>query len=641
MKLRIINFGLYLLLVSCCSPSDLEKALKQAGDNRAELEKVLNHYKENSADLLKYKAACFLIENMPVHYQIKGDEYLYDIMDSLNLSDLSKKEVNAKCDSIKEENTSSLVILWDLQSLSSGFLIQHIDAVFSNWDSAPWKDKISFEDFCEYVLPYSVSHEKRELWTDYYREKYLPYISKHIDAYNTSGMNLIELCNRLNDSLKVHEPIGFTLSTLPDYPPLMVDHIRSGTCDNYAARTIFIMRSLGIPAGEDFVPQWGGYMTGHSWNILFSENGYHHPFEFAFDWVLDKRLDCSKVYRNTYSIRKNSLPVRYGKEKIPDFLNKKNMTDVTSEYIPVSDVTISVEKPANIQSEVAYLCIFNNKIWIPVHWGDVKRKEVTFTDMGQKVVYLPAFYNGKNFVAANDPFILDSLGGVHFLKPDFTTPVSMALTRKFHLRRVSDYYYCMLDGKFQGANRADFSDSKNLYEIISTPPLYFNEIDFEKPEMFRYIRYIGGLHSYSFVAELEFYSKTRKLTGEIIGSEGFYEKDNEKTKEWAFDGNELTYFKALADSGGWVGLDLGTPQYISRIRYFPRNDGNNICLGDLYELFYWDKGQWNSLGQKTGDETYVLNYKNCPSNALFLLHNHTRGKEERTFSYENGEQIFW
>jgi hypothetical protein len=81
-------------------------------------------------------------------------------------------------------------------------------------------------------------------------------------------------------------------------------------------------------------------------------------------------------------------------------------------------------------------------------------------------------------------------------------------------------------------------------------------------------------------------------------------------------------------------------QYIARIRYFPRNDGNNICSGDLYELFYWDKGEWNSLGKQTGNESHVLIYENCPANALYWLHNHTRGKEERIFTYEDGAQVW-
>lgn len=64
-----------------CTPmvSFLETALQQAGENRVELEKVLSHYKTDPADSLKYKAACFLIENMPYYTYYKGkqlDRYL-------------------------------------------------------------------------------------------------------------------------------------------------------------------------------------------------------------------------------------------------------------------------------------------------------------------------------------------------------------------------------------------------------------------------------------------------------------------------------------------------------------------------------------------------------------------------------------
>jgi hypothetical protein len=131
------------------------------------------------------------------------------------------------------------------------------------------------------------------------------------------------------------------------------------------------------------------------------------------------------------------------------------------------------------------------------------------------------------------------------------------------------------------------------------------------------------------------------LAGTFIGTEGSVERGEKLTPNAAFDDDVLTYFSSDQDSGAWVGLDLGKPAQINRIRYLPRNDDNNIRSGDLYELFYWNKGQWNSLGKQTGDDTHVLICDNCPSNALFLLHNHTRGKEERIFTYENGKQIWW
>ncbi|WP_235827479.1 hypothetical protein [Bacteroides caecimuris] len=51
----------------------LDAALSQAGENRVELEKALHRYQSNPSDSLKYRAACFLIENMPSYTYYKGE----------------------------------------------------------------------------------------------------------------------------------------------------------------------------------------------------------------------------------------------------------------------------------------------------------------------------------------------------------------------------------------------------------------------------------------------------------------------------------------------------------------------------------------------------------------------------------------
>lgn len=90
-RLRIyVKMILGVLCVSCalCSCSDneerrLEKVLEMAGTNRAELEKVMEHYR---GDSLKLRAARFLIENMQYHFSInerfvsgEGESYYPDI----------------------------------------------------------------------------------------------------------------------------------------------------------------------------------------------------------------------------------------------------------------------------------------------------------------------------------------------------------------------------------------------------------------------------------------------------------------------------------------------------------------------------------------------------------------------------------
>ena len=70
--MKILYFylsGLLLLWSSCQRPTMLDFALRYAGENRVELEKVLDHYRNDS---LKYRAAVFLIGNMPYHYFYTG-----------------------------------------------------------------------------------------------------------------------------------------------------------------------------------------------------------------------------------------------------------------------------------------------------------------------------------------------------------------------------------------------------------------------------------------------------------------------------------------------------------------------------------------------------------------------------------------
>ncbi len=52
----------------------LQEALRLAGDNRAELEKVLEHYSQDDADSSKLRAAEFLIANMPGHHTSESPE---------------------------------------------------------------------------------------------------------------------------------------------------------------------------------------------------------------------------------------------------------------------------------------------------------------------------------------------------------------------------------------------------------------------------------------------------------------------------------------------------------------------------------------------------------------------------------------
>ena len=63
------------LFSSCAARLGVYDALRYAGENRIELQKVLNHYRTEYKDRQKLKAARFLIRNMPLHKSFESGYY--------------------------------------------------------------------------------------------------------------------------------------------------------------------------------------------------------------------------------------------------------------------------------------------------------------------------------------------------------------------------------------------------------------------------------------------------------------------------------------------------------------------------------------------------------------------------------------
>ncbi|MBQ5573305.1 MAG: hypothetical protein IIU69_03375, partial [Bacteroidaceae bacterium] len=123
---------LLVLTVTSCTYSNnaLEQALQSAGNNRPELEKVLEHY---SLEPEKLKAAHFLIENMPAHYSYKDSmsiQHYYDrALEILSQEQLSPEQQRDSLLHISKTqyadiNKSSIP---DNQIIGSDYLIHSID----------------------------------------------------------------------------------------------------------------------------------------------------------------------------------------------------------------------------------------------------------------------------------------------------------------------------------------------------------------------------------------------------------------------------------------------------------------------------------------------------------------------------------
>ena len=129
---KVILFFISFLSISCTPRVDrLEYALCLSGDNRPELEKVLARY-SSPEDSLKYRAAVFLIENMPGRGYYEGEhldrfkEY-YPLLRSMRLK---KQSPEMAVDSIRriygKFDISLLKYREDLHTIDSAYLCRKL-----------------------------------------------------------------------------------------------------------------------------------------------------------------------------------------------------------------------------------------------------------------------------------------------------------------------------------------------------------------------------------------------------------------------------------------------------------------------------------------------------------------------------------
>ncbi|GHT76122.1 hypothetical protein AGMMS50262_13440 [Bacteroidia bacterium] len=646
--IKTVLFGIVLLsFCSCKQKNDLEKALSFAGKNRSELEKVLAYYK-SPEDSLKLKAAQFLICNMPHYYSYSGEA-----LDSFRLA---VKEFGMRHeypvidehvrivphvsfeDKYGDPPYLNFRKVYDAHIITSGFLIENIELAFQTWAEKSWGKTVSFPEFCEEILPYRIGNEPLENWRKEYYNVFQPVL----------------------DSLKVTDPIdaGIALyNKIMNQRWIFDNHIisphvggfsllqcRVGSCESLAYYATYIFRSTGIPSGIDCILQNPDMLyKQHFWNYMKDTSGRTIPFELyltapAYESNPINRKK-GKVYRICFSEQPLSISNKYKHEKTPSLLDNKYIIDASSSYFEGSTVEISID---NLKRNVLYLGVFNNKTWIPIACSHIENDKAVFKYVESGIVYQPLFYRRGKFIPVSVPLITTKTGGFYCLTPDMKNLQQMKLYRKYTMPIwIEELKHRSIGGLFQGANNEDFSDAITLYTTNEELNMYNHRVFIDNPQKFKYLRYYSAPDSHCNMAEVQFISQGKELQGEIIGTDGSSDNSMAKSKYALFDNEPLTYFDSFLPDWAWSGLELEEPEVITEIKYQFRTDDNNIREGDVYELFYFSENGKVSLGKRTGDESNVLQYDNVPSNALYLLHNETRGREERVFIYENGQQIWW
>jgi hypothetical protein len=665
-KLSLLTVAVVLFAVSCVGVGGrLEAALRLAGENRAELEKVLAHYSTRgdntgpgadsllfadslwSADTsdadLKYRAAVFLIENMPGHYShaaTKEIEDYYRALDSVLLEDTSleyKQRIKPVVDSLSVKYFHALARrVEDVQVITADFLIENIDLAFATWRGVDFAKHLDFDQFCEYILPYKTDElQQFDNWRELFSTRYtsdwdrIPISDIETPSpFEASGFITRELRRTVGPS-RLGSGVFYSAATMSKIP--------FGMCDDYATLCMSVLRSHGIPVIREFTPLWGRGDVGHTWFTLLNDSGLRMPFP----WVIDSNpgdlffpAPIPKIFRVTYAPnpeRQEFLRrTKYHGHNITPFA-----WDVTGEYLHTTDLRIPVTGQS--VDDYAYIAAFNNHDWKILDFGKIVRGHAHFNNMGRSMIYMVLGYDGRRLVALSEPVMLRSDGTVEYVPADKDSVETVRMTRKFPLRRhPAEMSRRMIGGEIQASNRADFARYETIYRVDSL--LISDLVRLSPSTPYRYWRYAGSRGSWGNIAEVQFYEagSDEIIEGKVIGIEGFPGMEREN----AFDNDWLTSYDATIEHGAWVGLDIGRRVTIDRVRLIPRSDDNEIHHGDEYELKYWSDGRWNSLGVKVATER-VLIYDSVPRGSLLWLSDLTRGREERIFINRNGRQEWW
>lgn len=473
MRRILYLFTVCIYCLSACSYSsdeELRQALRVSGKNRAELEAVLNHYKNDS---LKLEAARFLIKYMPYHHSKEeyylspdGNKYRPDLT-----SFKGKEETQKHCDSliqcgyrIEQYN------IRDITSLDSAFLVNNIDLAFSVWKK-PWAKNISFDDFCRYILPYRARTEQVSFLRKEMKERFI-----HIlDSAEVSTP--LAACVLLNAHLR--KVIRYQDTGLPLYPTIEETY-RAGIsrCEGICNLGTFIMRAVGIPIAVDFTI-WAKMDLGHSWCAVLNNGRFYcfgpgedQPDVHASSFSKKNLGILPKVYRSQFDL------INYDRKTRDDgyktFLKSPLTYDVTDEY---SDKTISIKIPAENRNitrdrlpDQVYLCVYNHYKWEPIDMGTYSDSDICVFNnvIGNNIFIVADCPDGKNLRYITAPFHVNETGVIHPLIPNTQQRQTCVLQKQKNRENVNHtlFYWDVNAKRFMAIACKEATDLTQTYNQI-------------------------------------------------------------------------------------------------------------------------------------------------------------------------------
>lgn len=617
---------------------EIAKALDRAARNRKELVEVLEHYEDEPE---KLEAAKFLISNMHGHYSYQGTE-----LDSLEmfLAQLTRKEVDFffTPEQLKRWEKFSLINLPrkdDLRSVSAEMLIENIDLAFKQWKERPWNKDLSFDDFCELILPYTISDDQPVRWRRMYAEHY-----NHVLDSLYQGSDVLEAALVLLKHIESQKWIYNDQLITPHRTATNLFNNRVGFRRDWCDLLVYAMRSCGIPVTTD--------------NILFSPDNNHSyqwivvrdPITSEYypvgldDYIPDRShrpaspRTTGKIYRQSFARQDDRMAALNDIRSLPVRLNNPFLHDVTSHYFGHNEATVGI-RPTDAKMMV-YLGLWIDGSWEIIDTGRRDGDRVTFHDIEPGVIFVPVRHTTERFVPCGDAFYVTHDSKVKTLKanPD-------RLVQKARLRRTRPFTNVLamrLSDHISGytlsaSDDYAFTHPDTIFRVNDNDTIFTDLLNISLPRdrHYRYLRMSAPKGKRFTIGELDIFDDKEMEHQRIC--QVIERFPSEFEPYYLQDGIATSRFTLPADRSFFT-YDLGSrPAAMASVSFY--TDKNFITKGTDYEIYYLAAdGNWTLLDKATARKTYIDMV--VPGNALLLICKAGSELKGQAFIYKNGRQIY-
>ena len=649
-------------------------------------QEVLYHYIFADFNVAKLRSAVFLIDNLDYHnteiaeYSLSGEQLAFKARTDSICTALCEKHGwnNVPMDCVYAERGASASWiehhLKDNESkgpelrpcrtaITSESLIRQIDLAYDLWQTSPFAQGLSFDEYKESILPFVCIRNYGEFHSlDYYRGA-VPSLSEMADIKTSRERadcyaKIIMYLREINASIGKMSSKG-----------IMSLYSRDEDCLDIAHCACMIMRSFGMPMAVDHVVGFRELPDRHYFCSLYDVasrrwQGFNPEGSLPGDSDF-MGTPALNVYRDMFGAQKDApYFIRAKGEYVPSDLASPCLRDVSELYFPTAQITLPFN--AYTSNNLAYLSAFNSRGQdglVVSTWGKINKSghSVTYNNVLTNTLYFPMYYNGDTPVYFGKPFYVKINKGktqVCYLqsKDASTAKTNLLLLRKYPVKKNMRMLAERMKGSvILGSNDETFSKADTLLRLATAPPQYLRTYRLDHTGNYRYYRFLApSEYPHANVSHMEwlvpkkqndketFTASREGITGpsQIPGSAQTRYcqlRDavlNDMGTVAEYDHNPLTSAGAYPH----ITLRLSKPRKVEAINLMPTHANNTITPGHRYLLLYWD-GRWKVCGQATAKYEYV-EFRNVPSDKLYWLYDTTDGQEEMPFIVSKGKQRF-